>query len=144
MFSGPAIQWNQYGYSMMLVDMGTQRWRSLTRSWYGKTYNSSCRPENNEITTATLKFSRSSNSVLLLQELSNAMWGRRRWYDPNQNWQSWWYAGHYHPRQIWNQTIHNCDFDKRLKFTNLALHWPSPPKTAKSCRAACDTLVSLT
>ena len=53
-------------------------------------------------------------------------WGHHHWYDPNQTWQSWWTAWRYHPCQVSNQTIHNCDFCKRLNFTILALLGPSP------------------
>ena len=47
------------------------------------------------------------------------MWGRHRWYDC-------WSAWRYHPCQIWKPTIYNCDFDKRLNLTILALLGPSP------------------
>ena len=47
-------------------------------------------------------------------------------YDPNQIWQGCWSAWRYHPCQIWKQTIHNRDFDKRLNFTIIALLGPSP------------------
>ena len=48
---------------------------------------------------------------------SPTTWGRHRWYDPNQIQQDCWSAWRYHSCQIWKQTIHNCDFGKRLIFT---------------------------
>ena len=60
----------------MLVDVGNQRWRPFTGSGYGKTFNSACRPDSIEISTATPMFSRPSNSMMLLLELSDAS-GRR-------------------------------------------------------------------
>ena len=53
-------------------------------------------------------------------------WGRHCWYDPNQIWQSCWSAGRKQSCQIWNKTIHNCDFSEWLKFTVVALHRLSP------------------
>ena len=72
-FRGPAIRWMEpirvlYG---VRVHVGNQRCRPLTGSGYGKTYDAACRPDSVEILTATRIFSGSSNSMMLLLELSD-------------------------------------------------------------------------
>jgi len=53
-------------------------------------------------------------------------WGRHRWSDPNQTWHSWSTQGRNHPCQIWNQSVHNCDFGKGLNLPIPALLGSSP------------------
>ena len=71
-FWGPAIQWDQYGCRTVSVDVGNKRWRPFTGSRYGKTRNSACKSDSIEIPTFTPMFSRSSKSMMLMLELSDA------------------------------------------------------------------------
>ena len=57
----------------MLVALENQRWRPLPGSEYGKKFNSARKLGSIEIPTATPMFSSSSNSMMLLLELSDAV-----------------------------------------------------------------------